>query len=195
MRALCHLSNVASLTKAALGGSFIVFNNQGVCRIQSDTNHGCTGYSASFATLDGDDCSSMPYTPRVLKPFYCRRLTRIEDFAINGASSDAPFLKLDICGTEDGKQVAWVTVNRNGSVSFVNQQGETAQCVLNDNLKVRSRCNAPQPDSHQSGKSTTLETKSPLPTSLSCSCSNDPSTASPWPSPSTSVSTCSVDSV
>ncbi|KAJ6019368.1 hypothetical protein N7522_001435 [Penicillium canescens] len=62
-----------------------------MCMIWSDRIYGCTGYSEPFAVLDGDDCSK---------------------FCMNGTSTDAATLKLDICGKENGQQVAWMNVTR-----------------------------------------------------------------------------------
>ncbi|KAJ6066953.1 uncharacterized protein N7446_003990, partial [Penicillium canescens] len=73
------------------------------CRVWSQSNHGCTGYSATFANLKGKDCSSFI-----------------------GAGSDDKSVKVDICGTENGEQVAWVTVNQNGTVTFLNREGDTS---------------------------------------------------------------------
>ena len=49
-------------------------------------------------------------------------------------------MKVDICGTENGERVAWVTVNKNGTVSFLNRQGDTSSCMLENGLKVPSGC-------------------------------------------------------
>jgi hypothetical protein len=45
--------------RAALGGSLTVIDHDRQCVIWSDDNYGCTGHSASFGLLDGDDCSGM----------------------------------------------------------------------------------------------------------------------------------------
>ncbi|KAJ5971784.1 uncharacterized protein N7479_001702, partial [Penicillium vulpinum] len=87
------------------------------CRVWSQNNHGCTGYSATFAKLKGNDCSGFI-----------------------GAGFDDKSVKVDICGTENGEQVAWVTVNKNGTVSFLNRQGDTSSCMLENGLKVPSGC-------------------------------------------------------
>ncbi|KAJ5766677.1 uncharacterized protein N7511_004293 [Penicillium nucicola] len=87
------------------------------CRVWSQNNHACTGYSATFAKLEGKDCSSFI-----------------------GAGSDDKSVKVDICGTENGEQVAWVTVNKNGTVSFLNRQGDTSSCMLENGLEVPSGC-------------------------------------------------------
>lgn len=42
----------------SFGGSVEVFDSDGQCIIWSNDNHGCTGHSAPFAKLDGQDCSS-----------------------------------------------------------------------------------------------------------------------------------------
>ena len=49
-------------------------------------------------------------------------------------------VKVDICGSEDGHQVAWVTVNVDGTVTFLNQQGLTSSCSLDNGLSVGSQC-------------------------------------------------------
>ncbi|KAJ5404023.1 hypothetical protein N7509_003894 [Penicillium cosmopolitanum] len=125
MRSVTYIGSLSLLARLAVSDSFVVFNNQGVCRIWSDSVFGCTGYSEPFAVLNGDDCSN---------------------FSINGTSTDAATLKLDICGTENGRQVAWMNVTRgNGSdgVSFRNQQGKEFCCLLDNNFKVGSKCIIP----------------------------------------------------
>ncbi|KAJ5117444.1 hypothetical protein N7448_011076 [Penicillium atrosanguineum] len=117
----------------AFAGSLLVFSNKGQCRIWSDNNYGCTGYSAPFANLNGaDDCSDL--------------LTNME-------SNDPNTLKIDTCRAEDGRQVSWINVNKDSTVSFENQQGDTANCKLNDNLKVGSRCSSDRSDGTQSSSS------------------------------------------
>lgn len=49
-------------------------------------------------------------------------------------------MTVDICGTENGEQVAWMTVNKNGTVTFLNRQGDTSSCMLENGLKVPSKC-------------------------------------------------------
>lgn len=50
---------VGLFTCKSLGGSLQVIDDNRECKIYSSDNHGCTGYSAPFAKLDGDDCSSI----------------------------------------------------------------------------------------------------------------------------------------
>jgi hypothetical protein len=57
-----------------------------------------------------------------------------------GADSDEKSVKVDICGTENGEQVAWVTVNKNGTVAFLNREGDTSSCMLENGLQVPSKC-------------------------------------------------------
>lgn len=44
-------------TRASFGGTLEVIDYDHQCVIWSNDNHGCTGYSAPFGQLDGDDCS------------------------------------------------------------------------------------------------------------------------------------------
>jgi hypothetical protein len=44
--------------RATLGGTLEIINIDNKCAIWSYDNHGCTGSSAFFSQLDGDDCSS-----------------------------------------------------------------------------------------------------------------------------------------
>jgi hypothetical protein len=46
------------------------------------------------------------------------------------------------CGTENGSPAAWIEVERDGQVTFFNQNGDKSTCVLNDGYKVGSWCNA-----------------------------------------------------
>lgn len=47
-----------------------------------------------------------------------------------------------VCGTENGSPAAWIEVERDGQVTFFNQNGDKSTCVLNDGYKVGSWCNA-----------------------------------------------------
>lgn len=51
-------------------------------------------------------------------------------------------MKVEICGTEDGEQVAWVSINKNGTVTFLNREGDTFSCILGNGLKIPSTCSA-----------------------------------------------------
>lgn len=69
-------------------------------------------------------------------------------------------MKVDICGTEDGEQVAWVTVNKNGRVTFLNRQGETSSCILKNGLQIPSSCRLDNSLSSQESGSTLAESQS-----------------------------------
>lgn len=48
-------------------------------------------------------------------------------------------VKVDIC-LEDGQQAAWVAVNEDTTLSFMNAHGDTLSCMLENGLQVGSRC-------------------------------------------------------
>ncbi|KAJ5938326.1 hypothetical protein N7466_001460 [Penicillium verhagenii] len=106
------------------------------CLIWSNGNYGCTGYSASFALLDGDDCSKL--------------------------SEKSSALSVDVCGTEDGSPAAWIQVNHTGLVTFYNKNGNISTCVLNKGLKAGSWCIA----SETEVSTTNLLSYSAVPTTL-----------------------------
>lgn len=70
-------------------------------------------------------------------------------------------MKVDICGTENGEQVAWVTVNKNGTVSFLNREGNTSSCMLENGLKVPSGCS--------NGNTGSSQTTTPISTGIQSS--------------------------
>lgn len=41
---------------------------------------------------------------------------------------------------EDGQQAAWVAVNQDSTVSFINIHGHTLSCILENGLQVGSKC-------------------------------------------------------
>lgn len=57
MHLLASVTIIGLLIRTSLGGSLEVIDEAGECRMYSIDNHGCTGYSSSFAKLDGNDCS------------------------------------------------------------------------------------------------------------------------------------------
>jgi hypothetical protein len=105
------------------------------CRLWSQNNHGCSGYSAKIAELQDDDCSS-EYSIRNHRPRNC--CWYIWDLIGIGVNKTS--LTVGICGTENGHDVAWVTVNKNGTVTFLNQEGATSSCILDNGLKIPSKC-------------------------------------------------------
>jgi hypothetical protein len=137
MNFLRYVRLICLFAGAAFGGSLIIINNNGQCMVWSESNYGCTGYSAPFARLDGRDCSSRFNGAH---GFNFQKSQTLLGFAMKGSSVKNETVKLDICGKEDGRQVAWVNVKKNGTVSFLNQQGTTATCALDDGFNVGSKC-------------------------------------------------------
>ncbi|KAF3004648.1 hypothetical protein E8E15_000458 [Penicillium rubens] len=112
----------------------------------SNDNYGCTGYSASFGQLDGNDCSKFSEV-------------------INGTRQDYSVLSVDACDTENGEPAAWIQVNVTGLVTFSNQGGDESTCTLNDGFKVGSWCSASDSGVTASTKSLTV-TAGPSMTSI-----------------------------
>ncbi|CAG8293442.1 unnamed protein product [Penicillium salamii] len=113
------------------------------CRVWSDSNHGCTGYSATFVKLKGKDCSRFI-----------------------SAGSDDDSMQVDLCGTEDGEHVAWVTVSKNGTVNFLNREGKTSSCTLGNGLQVPSNCSIGNTVSSQSSASISTRSQSLFTTTI-----------------------------
>lgn len=80
-------------------------------------------------------------------------------------------MKVDICGTENGEQVAWVTVNKNGTVSFLNRQGDTSSCMLENGLKVPSGCSIGNTGSSQTTTPISTASQSSFSTAIGTSTS------------------------
>lgn len=109
-------------------------------------------------------------------------------FAIHGKHVDREAMKLDICGTENGRQVAWVTVNKDGTIAFLNREGSTASCSLDDDLKVGSKCSVGDIKSSQVTSGVLIQMQASTSTSMT-SQSGAPSSADLWSSTSQSAST------
>lgn len=56
---------VIAYARSSFGSALEVIDYDGQCVMWSNDNYGCTGYSASFGLLDGDDCSSRQLIPLV----------------------------------------------------------------------------------------------------------------------------------
>ncbi|CAG8355190.1 unnamed protein product [Penicillium salamii] len=123
----------------------VIHNTDGEdnCRVWSESNHGCTGYSATFAKLKGMDCSNFI-----------------------SAGPDNNSIKVDICGTENREHFAWVTVNRNGTVTFLNREGDTSSCTLENGLQVFSNCSIGNTVSSQSPTSISTSSRSSFATTI-----------------------------
>jgi hypothetical protein len=81
-------------------------------------------------------------------------------FTVDGSHVNNEMFQVDICGTEDGRQVAWVKVNNDGTVSFSNQQGAIASCSLDNGLKVGSKCSFTDSEPLQSTTATSARRQS-----------------------------------
>ncbi|CAI7626207.1 unnamed protein product [Penicillium pancosmium] len=114
---------VGTFIRTSLGGTLQVIDEDRDCKIYSSDVHGCTGYSAPFAKLDGEDCSNFTV-------------------AVNGTRLDFSYVDVAACGQVDGKNAAWIRVNETGEVSFSNQGGDNAKCKLERGLNTGSSCSA-----------------------------------------------------
>ncbi|RMJ21329.1 hypothetical protein PHISP_07802 [Aspergillus sp. HF37] len=65
---------------------------------------------------------------------------------VDGKRKDVATLDVAACGTENGKPLAWITVNQTGVVTFHNRNGDKSECTLNNGLKTGSRCNTSDPN-------------------------------------------------
>ncbi|CAI7620201.1 unnamed protein product [Penicillium palitans] len=110
-------------SRISLGGTLEIIDIDNQCAVWSYDNHGCTGSSAFFSRLDGDDCSAL-------------------DEVANSTHSGYPMRGSEACGTENNSSAAWVKVERPGVISFFNFQGEKSACTLDNGLKHGSRCTA-----------------------------------------------------
>ncbi|KAJ5297287.1 uncharacterized protein N7443_008180 [Penicillium atrosanguineum] len=134
-----HALFLGLFASIALGGSLRIINNNKQCMVWSEDNYGCTDYSTPFAQLDGKDCS------------------------------DSGTMKLDICGTKDGQQLAWVDVDKKGTVSFLNIQGDTFTCALDNNFMVGSKCSPASASASSASSRSSTATFSQLRPSISIS--------------------------
>ncbi|CAG8134025.1 unnamed protein product [Penicillium nalgiovense] len=150
--------------RAALGGSLTVIDYDRQCVIWSDDNYGCTGHSASFGLLDGDDCSDL-------------------SMITHGIRKDYSKLDVGVCGsTKDNiLPIAWIDIHDNGIVKFYNQNGDEAGCTLDNGFKVGSSCIAsglPSSTSSSTSSSTPAPSTSTSSLSESSSWESSPSSTS-----------------
>jgi hypothetical protein len=123
----------------SFAGSLQVIDHNRHCLIWSDDNYGCTGYSAPFAPLNGDDCSGR----QAFDGDNCQDVTHeYQELSevTNGIRHEYAVLNVDACGTIDGLPAAWIHVNQTGLVTFSNQDGDQSSCTLDNGLKVGSSC-------------------------------------------------------
>ncbi|CAG8092469.1 unnamed protein product [Penicillium salamii] len=156
----------SAYARASLGGTLEIIDIDKQCAIRSYDNHGCTGSSAFFSQLDGDDCSRLDKVTNSTHPGY-------------------PMRGSETCGTENDSSAAWVKVEKTGVVTFFNFQGDNSTCTLDNGLKHDSRCTAS--DLGSSAKSPS--TKSPSTKSSYTEASSSLMTRKTLPSISESSST------
>ncbi|KAI1828777.1 hypothetical protein DTO027I6_10285 [Penicillium roqueforti] len=113
----------SAYVRASIGGTLEIIDIDNQCAIWSYDNHGCTGSSAFFSQLDGDDCSTLDKVANSTYPGY-------------------PMGGAEVCGTANNSSAAWVKVEKTGVVTFFNSQGDTSACRLDRGLKHGSRCTA-----------------------------------------------------
>ncbi|KAJ5404030.1 hypothetical protein N7509_003901 [Penicillium cosmopolitanum] len=106
--------------RTCLGGVFQVIEEDRGCKIYTKDVHGCTGYSASFTTFNGKDCSVV-----------------VDEIRL-GLS----YIDVATCGKIDGKNEAWIRVEKTGEVTFFNMNGDKANCTLDNGLNTGSSCSA-----------------------------------------------------
>ncbi|CAG7991084.1 unnamed protein product [Penicillium nalgiovense] len=143
--------------RATLGGTLEIIDIDNKCAIWSYDNHGCTGSSAFFSQLDGDDCSRLDKVANSTHPGY-------------------PMRGAEACGTENDSSAAWVKVEKTGVITFYNFQGDNSTCTLDNELKHGSRCTAS--DLIPSTKSSSTESSSTESSSTKSSSTKSSSTKS-----------------
>ncbi|CAG7965386.1 unnamed protein product [Penicillium salamii] len=148
---------VSAYARASLGGTLEIIDIDDQCAIWSYDNHGCTGSSAFFSQLDGDDCSGL-------------------DKVANSTHTGYPMRGAEACGTENGSSAAWVQVEKSGVITFYNFQGDKSTCTLDNKLKHGSRCTAS--DLIPSTKSSSTESSSTKSSSTKSSSTKSSSTKS-----------------
>ncbi|KAF3003915.1 hypothetical protein E8E15_001065 [Penicillium rubens] len=87
----------SAYARASIGGTFEIIDIDNQCAIWSHDNHGCTGSSAFFSQLDGDDCSTLDKVANSTHPGY----------SMGGA---------EVCGTANSSSAAWVKVEKPGEL-------------------------------------------------------------------------------
>ncbi|CAG7969807.1 unnamed protein product [Penicillium salamii] len=113
----------SAYARVSLGGTLEIIDVDNQCAIWSYDNHGCTGSSAFFSRLDGEDCSRLDKVANSTHPGY-------------------PMRGAEACGTENNSSAAWVKVEKTGVITFYNFQGDSSTCTLDNRLKHGSRCTA-----------------------------------------------------
>ncbi|CAG8906763.1 unnamed protein product [Penicillium salamii] len=85
----------SAYARISLGGTLEIIDVDNQCAIWSYDNHGCTGSSAFFSRLDGDDCSRLDKVANSTHPGY-------------------PMRGAEACGTENNSSAAWLRSKKLG---------------------------------------------------------------------------------
>lgn len=83
------------------------------CAIWSHDNHGCTGSSAFFSQLDGDDCSSKKMAGMQIIKKYTNEAVALDKVA-NSTHPGYSMGGAEVCGTANSSSAAWVKVEKPG---------------------------------------------------------------------------------
>lgn len=119
----------------------------GLLRSSISTNNALYGLMLTMAALDIRHSSlhSIEMTVQVsicLGLYSMKRHSQVAELEeVDGTSQGYPVLGVEACGTEHNSSAAWIEVEQRGRVTFFNKQGDKSTCVLNNGLKLGSRCN------------------------------------------------------
>ncbi|KAK5807566.1 hypothetical protein VI817_001824 [Penicillium citrinum] len=109
-------------------------------------------------------------------------------FAYKNSRIGLSFVDIGACGMSNGKNVAWIQVDRTGEVTFFNQNGDKAKCQLDNGLKTGSSCTAVDTDTSTSASTTQSESNSSTSTTSTPTTSSSSATTT-----ESAASTCACD--
>ncbi|KAJ5982291.1 hypothetical protein N7451_012391 [Penicillium sp. IBT 35674x] len=114
-----------TLCPVVLGNTMENMDVDGLCYIYSNSTCGCTGSSEPIALLDGAFCSNLSTVDQH---------KRTETRAVN----------VTVCGPhrQAGQDLAWITADKSGLLTFQNIGGDTASCTAGKEFKVGAFCSA-----------------------------------------------------
>ncbi|KAJ5778443.1 hypothetical protein N7520_001689 [Penicillium odoratum] len=121
-----HLSVLLfTLCPLVFGDSLEIMDVGGLCYIYSNSTRGCTGSSEVIAVLNGTSCSNLSTIGRN---------KRTETNAVN----------VTVCGAQRqaGQELAWITADKSGLLTFQNIGGDTANCTIGKEFEVGTFCSA-----------------------------------------------------
>ncbi|KAJ5938424.1 hypothetical protein N7466_001558 [Penicillium verhagenii] len=114
-----------TLCPVVFGNTLEIMDVGGVCYIYSNSTRGCTGSSEAIALLNGNSCSNLSTIGHN---------KRTETNAVN----------VTVCGPhrQAGQELAWITADKSGLLTFQNIGGDTANCTIGKEFKVGTSCSA-----------------------------------------------------